>query len=108
LTIYGNGEHKRSFCYISDNVRLTFDLALSQAKNDVFNIGNIEEIAIKTLGSLIMNKMGKNPTFAYLQERDGDHYRRCPDISRLKHAIIIGDFVSLDVGLNEMIHSIIG
>jgi nucleoside-diphosphate-sugar epimerase len=108
LTIYGNGEHKRSFCYISDNVKLTFDLALSQARNDVFNIGNIEEISIKTLGSLIMNKMDKKPMFTYLPERDGDHHRRCPDISKLKHAITIDDFVSLDVGLNEMIHSIMG
>jgi nucleoside-diphosphate-sugar epimerase len=103
LTIYGNGEHKRSFCHIKDNIACTIKLAESDIKNEVFNIGNIHEISIKELAVLIMEKMHKIPLFSYLPERNGDHKRRCPDIKKLQGVIKVDDFISLNTGLDELI-----
>lgn len=103
LKIYGNGEHKKSFCYVSDNVEFTIDLALSKVINDTFNIGNSTEISIKELGSFIMEKMGMKPLFEYLPERIGDHKRRCPDTSKLHSVIGKKEYLTLDLGINLML-----
>jgi nucleoside-diphosphate-sugar epimerase len=103
LRVYGDGNHKRSFCYISDNVDYTLALALSNAAKGVYNIGNTQEVSINDLGSLIMRKINREPKFIYLPEREGDHKRRCPDITKLSGVIPIDGFVTLDEGVEKMI-----
>lgn len=105
LNIYGNGEHMRSFCYVTDNVRMTVDAALAENAHGVYNIGNSHEVSILELGSLIMRKMGKEPQFCFLPEREGDHKRRCPDTARL-HGVIGGQsYVSLEEGIDLMLRA---
>lgn len=103
LKIYGNGEHMRSFCYVTDNVRMTVDAALAKCPNGVYNIGNDHEVSIRELATLIMEKMGKEPKFVFLPEREGDHKRRCPDTSKLFS--IIGDQmnITLEEGIDRML-----
>ena len=103
LKVYGNGEHKRSFCYVTDNVKDTVKLAMSSNKNNIYNIGNADEISIKELGERIMTKMGMIPAFEFLPEREGDHKRRCPDTTRLKEAIGESRYLTLDEGLEKML-----
>jgi len=45
FTIIGNGEHTRSFCYVSDHTRLVRKLA-ETVSNQVVNIGNDKETRI--------------------------------------------------------------
>jgi len=103
LRIYGDGSHMRSFCYVTDNVRLTVALALSNAENEIINIGNDYEISIKDLGIEIMKKMGKEPAFEFLKERVGDHKRRRPDTTKLHHYIGAYQFIELDEGIKRML-----
>ena len=103
LNIYGNGEHMRSFCYVTDNVRMTVDAAMKGVPNGIYNIGNNHEVSMLELGSLIMEKMGKEPKFHYLPEREGDHKRRCPDTSKLFGVIGPQRFIPLDEGVEWML-----
>ena len=103
LSIYGDGRHMRSFCYITDHVSMSINLALSSTRNDVFNIGNTQEVSILELGSLVMQKMGKDPMFTFLQERPGDHKRRCPDTSKLFSIIGKCDFINLSCGIDRLL-----
>lgn len=105
LNIYGNGEHMRSFCYVTDNVQMTVQLACSEAKNEIYNIGNTNEVSILELGTLIMNKMEKEAKFNFLPEREGDHKRRCPDTIKLHNIIGIKQYISLEQGIDKMINS---
>lgn len=103
LSVYGNGEHMRSFCYVTDNVNNTIELALSSTKNEIFNIGNDHEISILELGTLIMEKMQLTPKFIFLPEREGDHKRRCPDTTKIHAVIGPGKYISLEDGLEMML-----
>lgn len=103
LNIYGNGQHMRSFCYVTDNVEMTIKLAKSIAKNEVFNIGNNHEVSILELGSLIMGKMKKEPRFNFLSERVGDHKRRCPDTTKIHNVIGTKDYITLEEGIDLML-----
>lgn len=103
LKIYGNGEHKRSFCYVTDNVKDTVKLAMSDNKNEIYNIGNSNEISIKELAERIMEKMKLTPAFEFLPEREGDHKRRCPDTTKLRAAIGYTKYIELDEGIQKML-----
>lgn len=108
LNIYGNGEHMRSFCYVSDNVRMTVDAALKAVPNGIYNIGNDREVSILDLGTLIMRQMGKEPRFNFLPEREGDHKRRCPDTAKLCGAIGPQSYVTLEDGIGRMLQNLKG
>jgi len=105
LNIYGNGEHMRSFCYVTDNVRMTVDAALAPGARGVYNIGNSHEVSILELGSQIMRKMGKEPRFHFLPEREGDHKRRCPDTAKLHAMIGKQRYVDLEDGIDRMLNA---
>lgn len=105
LSIYGNGEHMRSFCYVTDNARMTVDAALAPNGRGIYNIGNSHEVSILDLGTLIMKKMGKDPNFHFLPEREGDHKRRCPDTTKLHALIGAQEYIDLDTGIERMLHA---
>ncbi len=105
LNIYGNGEHKRSFCYVTDNMRMTVDMALSDGADGVYNIGNSREISIRELAEIIMMKMGKKPAFHFLPERVGDHKRRCPDTAKLHGVIGAQEYIPLEDGIDRMLQA---
>ena len=48
ITIYGDGSQTRSFCYVDDTVAGLL-LALNYDNPEIFNIGNDNEITIKTV-----------------------------------------------------------
>ena len=103
LKIFGNGSHTRCFTFIDDHVEISYVIITSDTENEIINIGNDNETSIKDLAKLILIKMGYTPKIIYLKERDGDHKRRVPDISKLK--CIIGDykFISLNSGISKLI-----
>lgn len=105
LKLIGDGEQKRSFIYIEDHVELSL-MALKKANwNNVYNLGNPNEISIKDLASKIMILSGVSPSFIFSESRSGDHLRRCPDISKLFKFISEFEFISLDDGLIKVINS---
>lgn len=105
LSMYGRGEYTRSFCYITDNIAYTLQLAKSNAANEIFNIGSSQEVSISELATLLMKKMDLEPQFHYLEERAGDHKRRCPDTKKLMDEIHADSYITLDVGLDRMLES---
>jgi nucleoside-diphosphate-sugar epimerase len=103
LKLIGDGLQKRSFIYIDDHINLTL-LALKFAKwNDVYNLGNPEEISIVELASNIMNLCNLKPSFEFIENRSGDHLRRCPDLSKLFKYVKNYSFIGLNEGLKLVI-----
>lgn len=102
FTIIGNGKQTRSFCYISDHTRIVLKLA-EKISNEIINVGNDVEIKIRDLAEIIHKIENKKFKSKFLPEREYDHKRRCPDISKLKK--IIDDYpkISLEVGLKRTI-----
>lgn len=57
LTVYGDGTQTRSFCDVRDTVVALARLASSPAaKGELVNVGNSQEIAIKNLAQLILER----------------------------------------------------
>jgi len=100
LTVYGDGEQTRSFCYVNDLVAGIYRLLLSNETMPV-NIGNPAEISIMQFARTI-NQLTHNLTpikFIPEQRLGDDPQRRRPDINRAKQILGWEPTVSLEEGI---------
>lgn len=102
LTVHGDGSQTRSFCYVSDLVEGIARLLMSGEELPV-NIGNPNEMTIKTfaerINALTENKSG----IIYTNRPVDDPSRRSPDITKARTLLGWEPHVSLDDGLRETI-----
>jgi len=104
LTVYGDGSHTRSFCYVSDMVTgLTKFMFQEGLKGEVINLGNPEEYRVLELAEKVklMTKTKAKINFGPLPADDPS--RRRPDISKAKHLLDWEPAVSVNEGLNRTI-----
>jgi UDP-glucuronate decarboxylase len=99
LTIQGRGTQTRSFCYVTDTVRGLMLLAASRGKDGgIFNIGSPDEITISTLAEKVKKISGSKSKTRFVEEREDDPRRRCPDTSKIRK-LGWGPRTRLDEGL---------
>ena len=103
ITIYGKGNQTRSFCYVSDTVAGIIK-AMDSESNEVFNIGNPNEITILQLAETIIQLTESKSGVKYQELPDDDPTQRKPDIGK---AINILDWKP-DIGLEEGLNKTIG
>ena len=96
-------DHTRAFCYVDDAVDMTVGLAESaQGLNDTFHIGNQDgEVSIFNLVSLITDVVGAEVDLQRGEETPGSPVRRCPEISKVKHALGLNELTSLRDGVER-------
>lgn len=100
LTIYGDGQQSRSFCYVDDLVEGVYKLFLSNEHFPV-NIGNPHEVTMLEFAQYI-NKLSDNKAgVVFLEDKrtESDPERRQPDITRAKELLDWEPKVSLEEGL---------
>jgi len=104
LTIYGDGEQTRSFCYVDDLIEGIYRLLLSDESRPV-NLGNPDETSINEFAEIINQLTGNQAGVVYKprQRGPGDPQRRQPDISRAREVLDWEPQVSLEEGLNKTI-----
>lgn len=104
LTIYGDGEQTRSFCYVDDLIEGIYRLMMSDFHEPV-NIGNPTETSILEFAELVNSLIGNNAgTVNKIAKRLGnDPQRRQPDITRAKKIINWEPKINLKEGLRKTI-----
>lgn len=104
LTVYGDGQQTRSFCYVDDLIDGIYRLLTSEHHEPV-NIGNPSEITIEQFAKEIDALVGKNAGLVYQKKQflAGDPLRRQPDISRAKQWLGWEPKISLRDGLSKTI-----
>tara|TARA_B100000965_G_C18946416_1_gene479514 strand:- start:44 stop:502 length:459 start_codon:yes stop_codon:yes gene_type:complete len=80
LTIYGNGNQTRSFCFIDDLIDSLILFMGSNNKGPI-NLGNPEELSILQIANMIRSKSIKKVNIRFLQELEDDPLRRKPSIA---------------------------
>ena len=102
IVLQGTGKESRSFCYINDFVN-AFQLVLNlpnYSGQEIYNIGNSNEISIENLAKIIADKLSADIDFKYSKGPAGGTSRRCPDISKLEKLGYKPKY-NLDKGLEE-------
>ena len=98
LTIYGDGNQSRSFCYVTDLITGIKKTLYNKQRIDLpINLGNPSELSMKNLAEIVIKSTNSKSKIIYKELPQDDPRQRKPDISR---AIEILDW-SPKIGLSE-------
>lgn len=102
LTIYGNGEQTRSFCYVDDLVDGLYRL-LQRGGNPEgpVNLGNPDERTIRELTSVVAEVLGREVRTESRPLPADDPLQRCPDITRAETLLGWAPTVPLAEGIRR-------
>ena len=88
ITVFGDGTQTRSFCYVTDQIEGILRLAtIDEARGQIINIGNDEEIQILKLASIIKDLTGSRSQIVFEPLPQDDPARRRPDLTRAKQIL---------------------
>jgi UDP-glucuronate decarboxylase len=109
LTIYGNGEQTRSFCYVSDIVEgLIRLMETDDEQTGPVNLGNPNEFTIRNLAERILSLTGSDSKVVWGPYPEDDPRQRCPDIAMAEKLLYWSPKVPIDEGLNQTIAYFLG
>lgn len=100
ITIYGDGEQTRSFCYVDDLIDGL--LALMNSPDAVIgpiNLGNPGEFTIRELAETVIQLSGSKSPLTFKPLPQDDPVRRCPDITQAREKLAWQPKVPLHDGL---------
>jgi UDP-glucuronate decarboxylase len=104
ITIYGDGDQTRSFCYVDDMVEGLIRLMNSPDEvTGPINLGNPAEITVRALAEEIIGLTGSTSKLSFRPLPQDDPTRRRPDITLAQRALGWQSKVPLSVGLAKTI-----
>jgi UDP-glucuronate decarboxylase len=104
ITIYGDGNQTRSFCYVNDLVSGLIKLMQSPENiTGPINLGNPVEFTIRQLAELIIDKTQSKSKIVYRNLPQDDPKQRKPDIEKAKKILSWNPVVSINDGLSATI-----
>jgi len=102
ITVYGDGSHTRSFCYIDDMIEGLMRLMNTPGEvTGPVNLGNPSETSILDLAKKILKITNSRSKIVFKPLPQDDPVRRCPDIRLAKKILKWRPNVSLEEGLER-------
>jgi UDP-glucuronate decarboxylase len=103
ITIYGEGQQTRSFCYVTDLVEGLIRLMNVDGVSDPVNLGNPGEFTIMEVAQKVLELVSTPAAIIHRPLPPDDPGRRRPDITRARELLGWQPTVPLETGLKETI-----
>src|SRR5690242_749487 len=103
LTLYGEGQQTRSFCYVDDLIEGLIRLMNASDLHDPVNLGNPGEFTIKQLAEEVIKACEAKSGFTYLPLPADDPRQRKPDITRAHDLLGWNPTIPLREGLKKTV-----
>jgi UDP-glucuronate decarboxylase len=104
ITLYGDGQQTRSFCYVDDLVGGLIKLMESDTSvTGPINIGNPVEFTMRGLADLVLAETGSSSPITTNPLPQDDPKQRRPDITRAKEQLRWSPSISLAEGLKPTV-----
>jgi UDP-glucuronate decarboxylase len=104
ITVFGEGQQTRSFCYANDLVEgLTRLMNVEPDIEGPVNLGNPHEITILQLARLVLSLTGSRSRICFLPLPQDDPRQRRPDITRAQELLRWSPRVDIEEGLSKTI-----
>ncbi len=104
ITLYGNGNQTRAFCYASDLIEGFLRLMASDdGVTGPINLGNPHEIPVRGLAERVLALTASSSRIVFRPLPQDDPMQRCPDITRARELLGWTPTVGLDEGLRRTI-----
>ncbi len=104
LTVYGNGEQTRSFCYVDDLIDAIIRV-MNTDKTIIgpVNLGNPNPYTMNELAEKIIRMTDSKSVIVHEALPPDDPTRRCPDITTVKNMVGWSPTTALEEGLEKTI-----
>jgi UDP-glucuronate decarboxylase len=103
ITVYGEGQQTRSFCYVDDLIEGFIGLMNQDQVVGPMNIGNPGEFTILELAQKVIELTGSQSQIVYRPMPEDDPKQRQPDITQAKAVLGWEPKVQLEAGLKQTI-----
>jgi UDP-glucuronate decarboxylase len=103
LTLYGEGEQTRSFCYVDDLIEGLMRLMNTDGLHDPINLGNPSEFTIKQLAEEVIKICGSKSGLTHLPLPADDPRQRKPDITKAQALLNWKPTIPLREGLGRTV-----
>ena len=103
ITIYGEGQQTRSFCYVDDLIGGLIAFMEQEQTTGPINLGNPTETTMLQLAETVIRLTGSSSKLVFQPLPMDDPKQRCPDVSKAVALLGWEPRVSLDDGLKETI-----
>jgi UDP-glucuronate decarboxylase len=103
LTLYGEGQQTRSFCYVEDLIEGLIRLMNVEDLHEPVNLGNPGEFTIMQLAEEVIKACESKSGFTYLPLPADDPRQRKPDITRAQSALGWNPTIPLRDGLKRTV-----
>lgn len=103
ITVYGEGQQTRSFCFVDDLVAGIIATMNKEGFHGPVNLGNPNEMTIADLAKRVISLTGSRSKIVQRPLPKDDPTRRQPDISLAKQELAWTPKVDLDAGLKKTI-----
>lgn len=103
ITLYGDGQQTRSFCYVDDLIEGMVRMMNQTKEIGPMNLGNPAEFTIRELAELVLRLTESKSELVFRPLPADDPVRRQPDIAKARAALEWEPTVSLHDGLKETI-----
>ncbi len=87
LTIYGNGEQTRSFCFVDDLVDGIVQFAATEGETGPINLGNDGEFTVMELAQEVLRQIPTKSKIVYRPLPSDDPKTRRPDLTKTKSVL---------------------
>jgi UDP-glucuronate decarboxylase len=104
ITIFGDGNQTRSFCFVDDMIEAM--IRLMETPDSVtgpVNAGNPAEFTMNELAALVLELTGSNSPVVHHPLPEDDPRQRCPDITLARELLDWKPTVALEEGLRHTI-----
>jgi UDP-glucuronate decarboxylase len=104
ITIFGQGEQTRSFCYVDDMIRGL--VSMMETSSDIIgpiNLGNPNELSIRELAEMVLELTGSRSKIVHRPLPADDPQKRRPDISEAERLLGWRPTTTLKEGLAKTI-----
>lgn len=103
ITIYGDGNQSRSFCYVDDLVEGMIRMMAQDTEIGPVNLGNPNEFTVRELAETILRLTDSKSELVFRPLPADDPTQRQPDITKARAALQWEPKVQLEDGLKETI-----
>lgn len=103
ITIEGDGNHTRSFCYVDDQIEGMMRMIHSDEEGPI-NIGNPKEFTINQLADLVIKMTDSKSKKIHIKEALSDPKLRKPDIRLAKNKLNWEPTTKIEEGLQKTIN----